>query len=414
MSFFFTILDDSLRPQGSRDPLGIEYLWSSVGRRLVGNLTTITTNLDNFVVALVGFHLCRDEPRGVVDWEAFERYEQLTARARDQLSLPGVIGVRRIAKSRDFPIHLGSNPAARILDNQRQAGLWGLYSTALAGAGLISDARWPTAKGDELAARFLRGAPNSAWELAVDKTRRTLDASHLQAAQQWIQSILGKQAEREELAKCLLGGSGQHAEWQHEVFRQGMAFLKDRKEPPSPREFLAWLTTASPTLNDFATRILHFDQALALSSVTFNWLLGCHGRSKMEVAAGLAQMRRWPYGDQPIPDFSAEIANEEWSRRANGLASFCNAMKEGKWLAAIDALFAHHEQVATTRGGAAWCYWENDRVKVVMSTTPGTLPAQTEIAAKGFESWMRAQTFGFFLGSFLAILHQSGLAGKNP
>lgn len=67
MSFFFTVLDDSLRPRGSRDPLGAELLWSRVGRRLVGNLTTVTAHLDNFILTLVGFHLCGDARNGQTD-----------------------------------------------------------------------------------------------------------------------------------------------------------------------------------------------------------------------------------------------------------------------------------------------------------------------------------------------------------
>jgi hypothetical protein len=58
MSFFFTLLDDSLRPRGSPDPLGIEHLWSVIGRKLAGNLTTFTRHLDNFIVTLVGWY-CR-------------------------------------------------------------------------------------------------------------------------------------------------------------------------------------------------------------------------------------------------------------------------------------------------------------------------------------------------------------------
>jgi hypothetical protein len=158
MSFFFTLLDDSLRPRGSRDPLGTELLWSRVGRKLVGNLTTVTDHLDNFILTLVGFHLCVDQKGGQTDWDSFERFEQLTARARVARGLRGVIGVRRIGRSEGYPVPLGSGTDARILDDQRQAGLWGLYSSALAASGLTDGMRQPTPRGTEIARMFLVSA----------------------------------------------------------------------------------------------------------------------------------------------------------------------------------------------------------------------------------------------------------------
>ncbi len=53
---FLSLLDDRAKPKGSRDPLGFELFWSFFGRRLIGNLTTITSSMDNFAVALLGFY----------------------------------------------------------------------------------------------------------------------------------------------------------------------------------------------------------------------------------------------------------------------------------------------------------------------------------------------------------------------
>lgn len=51
---------------------------------------------------------------------------------------------------------------------------------------------------------------------------------------------------------------------------------------------------------------------------------------------------------------------------------------------------------------------EGGQLKVMLQK-PGTLPAESEISLEAFEGWMREQTFDYFLGSFLAILEQSGL-----
>lgn len=56
-----SLLDDRLRPKGSRDPLAIESIWSAVGRKLVGNLTTVTSRAEHFMVALLA---CRHAHEG--------------------------------------------------------------------------------------------------------------------------------------------------------------------------------------------------------------------------------------------------------------------------------------------------------------------------------------------------------------
>ena len=53
---FLSLLDDRAKPKGSRDPLGFELVWSHFGRKVIGNLTTITSSIDNFAVALLGFY----------------------------------------------------------------------------------------------------------------------------------------------------------------------------------------------------------------------------------------------------------------------------------------------------------------------------------------------------------------------
>jgi hypothetical protein len=53
---FLSLIDERVKPKGSRDPLGFELVWSYFGRKVIGNLTTITSSMDNFAVALLGFY----------------------------------------------------------------------------------------------------------------------------------------------------------------------------------------------------------------------------------------------------------------------------------------------------------------------------------------------------------------------
>jgi hypothetical protein len=224
-----------------------------------------------------------------------------------------------------------------------------------------------------------------------------------------VRTVLDNAGARQTLANCLLGGCGKSKEAQDEVFRQGLAFLKERQadDDPPAREFLTWLQMRSARLSDIAQRILNLDEALALASVSFAWLLGCHGRTRQEIVQGLASLAAWPVGDPAVPDFSAEIADGEWRRRAKGVSAFCAAVAERDWLCAADLLIEHHAAVAKGRGGAPWCHWEGDRLKVVMNASTGALPDEEDIGGERFAEWMHGRSSGFFLNSFLSILKQS-------
>ena len=86
---FLSLLDDRAKPKGSRDPLGFELVWTHFGRQVIGNLTTITSSLNNFAVALLGFHWTNElhahlpqNQRQFHIRESFLRYEQLTGYLR--------------------------------------------------------------------------------------------------------------------------------------------------------------------------------------------------------------------------------------------------------------------------------------------------------------------------------------------
>lgn len=411
MSFFFTLLDDSLRPRGSRDPLGIEQLWSSVGRKLVGNLTTVTGNLDNFIVTLVGFHLCQNGRSGQTDWPSFERFEQLTGHARARLGgKDGVLGSRRINKSRTFPIALGNSDDARILENPRQAGLWGLYSTALVAAGLTNRQRCPTPRGEAIAKIFLSATAGDVWCIALDKRRVRIDEAEMTQAEAWVKALLSAEQGRVELAHELLSAKSEAKAWHQEVFQQANDYLASGDQsvanPRVGRDFLTWMRKESNLLGNYASRVLDFDEMLVLSAVTFNWLLGCHGWSEEEVAKHLESLRHWPFRDPLVPDFSREIRDRQWHARAGDLSIFYRAVARGAWREAIAALFDHHAKVVKARGGAPWCYLEGGLIKVVMNGAPGVLPAVDDLALESFPGWMRKQANSYFLDAFLSVLKQ--------
>ncbi|TCG09284.1 hypothetical protein BZM27_06495 [Paraburkholderia steynii] len=323
--------------------------------------------------------------------------------------MSGVLGVRRIRNSANFPVQLGSGLRARILDNPRQAGLWGLYSTALTAAGLTNGMRRPTDEGAQIVHMFLESAPCDAWRIAVNTQRSQVDEAELTRVQAWVVDLLSNPAARRALADRLLSGSGARHLWHGEVFDQASAFMQDKKgneDVPPARDFLHWLSEKSAPLQDFAARVLRFDESLVLSALTFDWLLGCHGHSSREIEDKMATLANWPFAQPSVPDFSYDIQDGEWRKRAQGVAAFCDAMARGAWREATERLLEHHAGVARRRGGAPWCYWEDDKIKVVMHTTPGRLPAADDITGEKFSGWMRSRSNDFFLKAFLEVLHQ--------
>lgn len=147
---FFTALDPQARIAGSRDPLGVQPIWSHLGRTLVTNLTTVATSVRGFTTLMLGLHFASRlvEEEGHDETERlrfFLKLEQMVAWSRyawqDETSgaVDGIRGIRRVrrkweAHERRLPLGLG--PDAQILSDQKTYGLWGLYSMAARDSGL--------------------------------------------------------------------------------------------------------------------------------------------------------------------------------------------------------------------------------------------------------------------------------------
>jgi hypothetical protein len=153
---FLTALDERAAVRGSRDPLGTQQLWASFGRRVVTNLTTVSTSLPDFVTLLIGYWLVdqvadsRAERR---DADVFLVWEQLAAYARylrlDDTGIRGIERVRLKASSSRIPI--SPERGDQILGDQRTYGLWGLYSSPARVSGLLNrEPPWLTDRAREV------------------------------------------------------------------------------------------------------------------------------------------------------------------------------------------------------------------------------------------------------------------------
>ena len=86
---FLTDLDSRAAVKGSRDPLGIQAIWTRLGRHVVGNLTTVSTSVRDFTTLLLGYYFAEkvaDVEGPGLDLATFLKWEQLAAYARAEVN----------------------------------------------------------------------------------------------------------------------------------------------------------------------------------------------------------------------------------------------------------------------------------------------------------------------------------------
>jgi hypothetical protein len=141
---FLTDLDSRAAIKGSREPLGLQSIWTRLGRQVVSNLTTVTRSVRDFTAHLIGFHLIerlRDEGGALgSELEIFLRWEQLAAYSRaignDDFGFRGTERVRSRLQGGERLV-LSAETAHQILSNQKIYGLWGLFTNASRDSGLV-------------------------------------------------------------------------------------------------------------------------------------------------------------------------------------------------------------------------------------------------------------------------------------
>lgn len=140
---FLTDLDSRAAIKGSRDPLGVQQIWTHFGRYVVGNLTTVSTSLRDFTTLLLGYYFVEriaDEGGGEGDLATFLKWEQFAGYARAAINDDLVFrGTERVQKnlSEGSRIRLSADAAGQILGNQKIYGLWGLYTVAARSSGFV-------------------------------------------------------------------------------------------------------------------------------------------------------------------------------------------------------------------------------------------------------------------------------------
>jgi hypothetical protein len=382
---FFTDLDQRAAVKGSRDPLGIQPIWTWMGRHLVGNLTTVSTQVRDFTSLLLGYHFAErlaEEGRGEEDLATFLKWEQLAAYARvavcgEQDGIRGVERVRRNLGSGER-VSLGVDPACQILGNQKIYGLWGLYTVPGRSSGLLEGAptRLTSAARDLVNKVYLptftrhgaRGGDRIADALAEKKARLGKDKHRDNDLLRAVAAVFPRRrfAEEKRMFRehLLLGGPLDDTKGAQAVIAAALeSTFGDDAWALSPAAVRA-LAKEARGQGDLGAhvafrleRIRTCELLVAPAGALFDFLLTRDGRSIRDTAADVRS--RWGDGPGTI-DVEATALLESEIAHALGdpgpaarWVALSRALAAGRYEEAIVLALDHNRHVMSTRGGSA-------------------------------------------------------------
>ena len=408
---FLSLLDDRAKPKGSRDPLGFELVWSHFGRKVIGNLTTITSSMDNFAVALLGFYWANQLVTETSDAsqhhkqirEAFLRYEQLTGYVRYFGGATDVMGITRV-KTRllddSFNIKLGLSSEQQILSDQASYGLWGLYSSAARDTGLIAgNDRTITGEGESIALLIVAQLGDVAGELLkILRSEQSLSRDQLKSIADVFARAVRHPTVREPLLHALMSGRDPNG-IQRELWTITQTlFQLDRQSPENVNDFVLLVLAEKPSvsLTQYLNDIIQTERLLVATNNVFNYCRRKDGGDLPEIVNKLDSH----YAYSHLPD---ELPDDNFPRRES-LVRILSAFHQNDASRLLTEVFQLNKDVMKSRSGAPWVEVEGGKtLRVKVKSEKAELCGQKEIEQR----W----DYDYFLGSFLSIArHHFGTA----
>ncbi|PLX88389.1 MAG: hypothetical protein C0618_04295 [Desulfuromonas sp.] len=401
---FISLLDDRAKPKGSRDPLGFELVWSYFGRQVVGNLTTITSSLEGFAVALLGFHwaneLCagtdKDSLQKAVR-ETFLRYEQIAAYLRFAEESKSIMGITRVAKrARDEKLSaydIGMGADEQILSDQASYGLWGLYSAAMRDTGLVKGSeRVLTDKGTAIV-RLIEQSLDKQVYFQMLRARSVKKAEVERCAKAYMAAI-GNPEMCQQLVTALMVGSESHA-LQRELWDKTCQLHKEGALPGPQGDVLnAYVNALKKTglsggLQQALQEVSQVERVLVALNNIFHYCRRKDGEDVETIIRNL-EMQNYSYSYLPT-----HLPEKEFSRKET-IQSALNALKEGDYKRTIQKLFELNSHVMKQRSGAPWVELESmGKLRVRVKSETAALASLDRLEQR----W----DYDYFLGSYLSM-----------
>lgn len=420
--FFFTQIDPRAAIKGSRDPLGFQPVWTYFGRRVIGNLTTVTTSVKNFATMLLGYYFAeRTLGTGPLDEkqraDLFLKFEQLAAYSRyayndaEAEADETPLGIRRV--QRNFHdgrgrLRISALQEHQILSNQKTYGLWGLYTVAARQSGMIQqgDNRLSQPAVDFVESHYLphlsyTGSKDGAEIIRFLEKDSWFDPKKKDARLgKALAGILGPkltQAERTYYLRTLVlgkeagcdhtGGRQQHL-WEtiQELndarrFRWNGAFDFYELIEVVKRAQESGENSLASSLEP--VRII--EPVLAASSRLFGFLLKRNEASLEDIVQevrarwGRAVKHVEPDGVEYLHSRIEDAAMAQGS--AERIVALAHSLRVGNYADVIHIATDQNAEVMKTRGGAPWLAIERGRLKVRLREESGFLPESRELPA---------------------------------
>ena len=421
---FLTALDSRAKIKGSRDPLGIQPIWTRLGRKVVGNLTTVSTSVRDFTVLMWGFRLIEQaQAQGWHGREAdlFLRWEQLADYVRRLVNKePGIRGIDRVDRNLAAGggrVTLSAQADHQILSDQQTYGLWGLYTGPARVSGLVETDRLrlapeavefldqhdvPILRSHDVSERVLLKL------LTADQATVDLAGSHRSLAAglaqvlQWPLRPADRQFYRQHL---VFGGSSERTQG----MQQRLAELMLGTGPDlrtGPTLMRAWCNAAKLAADSTGAalaaelvRIIDAESVLAVADAVFAWTLGCDQAPLSKLVTTMEKQWGSRIGSVNVDGFQKldgellaatrdQPLADTWQQLAQGLAN-------GHYIQVNQSLAHINRVVMQARGGAPWVEIRDEMWIVRQQTESGKLPKYEQLA----ELW----TFPYFLDSLRQV-----------
>ncbi|MBA2360063.1 MAG: hypothetical protein H0V79_03825 [Actinobacteria bacterium] len=410
---FLTDLDSRAAVKGSRDPLGIQPIWTRFGRHVVGNLTTVSTSVRDFTTLLLGYHFAQQVAEDLgpgSELEAFLKWEQLAAYARaignGDRTFRGTERVQR-SLSEGSRITLSASREHQILGNQKIYGLWGLYTVPARSSGLLegNPPRLTPVALDVIERDHLAILRDDARQIVSLLSQPKTQLDKRAAIIETVARVLRRQLrarERELYRSHLLDGGPQDST---DGRQRQLAMLLDGPDlmPWSPARVAALAKEARGrgaawhALAHRLDRIGICETVLAPIAALFTYLLGQDGRRMDDVVDRLR--RAWGDGLRTIAvdevrSLRAELGDAD-PRIGDRWVSIAETAGSGSYGELLELLFEQNSSVLAARGGAPWVESRAGRLHVRFRDEQGSLPAKAGLATL----WR----FPYFLDSLHAV-----------
>jgi hypothetical protein len=406
---FLTDLDTRAEIKGSRDPLGVQPIWTRFGRHVVGNLTTVSSSVRDFTTLLLGYWFAEriaDRTGPGSELSTFLKWEQLAAYARVHVNkdAEGLRGILRVNANlgRSTRVTLSDSASSQILGNQKIYGLWGLY-TVPARASRLLQGDPPRLEPDArnfVETHYLplltQGSSHRLREVDNLLMRPTASIDLNGAERSLVQSVaraLGKKLSRDErqfYSRYLMNGgpedrTGGLQGRLAELLRDTLDDPRFSSEHTLVRELVKRATGRGGDWQPLAfrlSRIRSSESVLAPASRAFNYLLGLHGTPLPDVLQRIRQAWGSDVASAEATEF-ADLKDEigaEDSQTGTRWLTMAKALSVGDYQKLVELLVQQNHAVMAQRGGPPWMEVRNGTLHVHFRSEQGTLPDRSELS----------------------------------